>query len=248
MELRAFALHPERNGAARARARNALDACGIEGELWPLVDGMALSSSDLADTVGAQLFDPAYPLALSTEDIGDFLTHRQIWAELQRSGLDAALILDTPGPIAPDPFDDALDLALEHLPALGLIELRASPAPGPAVLIDTLGAATLTIPHQTEGRAPALLITHEAASHLLALSDRFDRPIETFLHSHWHTGLRCATLAPSGLEGSPDLSRLLQPSGAWPRVRYDLAQRKYLRAVARLSQNSAAPASGGLIR
>lgn len=247
MELRAFALHPERNGAARARARNALDACGVEGELWPLVDGAGLSSSDLAETITGQLFDPTYPLALSSGEIGHFLTHRQIWAELQRSGMDAALILDNPGTITPDPFDDALDLALEHLPALGLIELRSTPAPGPAVLIDTFGKATLTIPHQTEGRAPALLITHEAAIHLLALSNRIDRPMETFLHSHWHTGLRCATLAPSGIGDSPDMYRSRQPSGAWPRVRYNLAQRKYLRAVARLSQNSAAPASGGMI-
>lgn len=247
MQLRAFALHPERNGAARARARTALDACGVEGELWPLVEGAALSSSDLADTVGAQLFDPAYPLSLSTGEIAHFLTHRQIWAELQRGGFNAALILDCPGPIAPDPFDDALDLALEHLPALALIELRSDPAPGPAVLIDTLGAATLTIPQQTQGRAPALLITQEAARHLLALSDRIDRPMETFLHSHWHTGLRCASVCPSGLGNGPDSSPIPQPSGAWPRVRYDLAQRKYLRAVARLSQNSTAPASGGLI-
>lgn len=247
MDLRAFALHPDRDRDARARARDALDNCGIEGDLWPLVDGAALSSQDLAGTVGARLFDPAYPLSLSTGEIAHFLTHRQIWAELQRSGLDAALILDGPGPITPEAFDDALDLALTHLPALGLIELRTVPAPGPAVLIDTLGAATLTIPQQAEGRVPALLITHEAAGHLLALSDRIDRPVETFLHSHWHTGLRCASVCPSGIGDGPGAGHVAPPTGAWPRLRYDLAQRKYLRAVARLSQNSAAPSSGGLI-
>ncbi len=247
METRAYVLHPDRDPDARARARDTLNSCGLPGGLWPLVDGAALSSSDLANVVGSQLFDPDYPLSLNTAEIGHFLTYRQVWADMQRCRLEAALIFDGPAQMQPDIFDDALDLALEHLQTLGMIELRGQPNTGPAVLIDTLAATTLTVPQQAEGGATALLITHEVAAHFLALSDQIDRPIETFLHSHWHTGLRCATVAPSGLDDSPDFPRSRQPSGAWPRVRYDLAQRKYLRAVARLAQNSTAPASGGMI-
>lgn len=248
METRAYVLHPDRDPDTRARARDTLNSCGLPGDLWPLVDGAALSSSDLADIVGSQLFDPDYPLSLNTAEIGHFLTYRQIWADMQRCKLEAALIFDGPAQMQPHIFDDALDLALEHLQTLGVIELRGQPNTGPAVLVDTLGAATLTVPQQAEGCATALLITHEAAAHFLALSDRIDRPVETFLHSHWHTGLRCATVAPSGLGDRPGADHIAHPSGAWPRLRYVLAQRKYLRAVACRSQNSAAPASGGMIR
>lgn len=247
MEPRAYALHAARDPDGRARARQRLQACGLQGYPWPLVEGSALSSTDLDATVGAHLFDPPYPLALGAEEVAHFLTHRQVWADMQRRGLSAALILDAPGPVTPEPFDEAMDLALAHLPRLGLIELRARPSPGPADLIDARGEATLTVPQQTEGRAPALLIGLEAARHLLALSDRIDRPVETFLHSHWHTGLRCATLSPSGIAETAATGGIAPPSGAWPRLRHDLAQRKYLRAVARLSRNSAAPPSGGLI-
>ncbi|MCZ0812595.1 glycosyltransferase family 25 protein [Roseovarius sp. EGI FJ00037] len=247
MELRAFVLHADRDGDARAQARTVLDACGVNGELWPLVQGAALSVSDLENTVGAELFEPAYPLSLDTGEIGRFLTHRQIWAEIERRGLDVALTLDAATGIDPEPFDDALDLGLAHVGALGYIELRDEPCPGPSALIDTQGPATLTVPQQATGRSAAQLVGHEAAAHLLALSDLFDRPLETFIHSHWHTGLRPASIQPCGVIAPPTLAHAAPPSGVWPRMRYDLAQRRYLHLIAQRAQLSAAPTTGGFI-
>ena len=247
MELRAFVLHADRDGDARAQARRVLDACGVDGELWPMVQGAGLSVSDLEQTVGADLFEPAYPLSLDTGEIGRFLTHRQIWAEIERRGLDAALVLDGATGIEPDPFDDALDLGLSHVTALGYIELRDHPCPGPSALIDTQRHATLTVPQQATGRTAAQLVGHEAAAHLLALSDLFDRPMETFVHSHWHTGLRPASIQPCGVIALPPLAQATPPSGVWPRMRYDLAQRRYLHLISQRAQVSAAPATGGFI-
>ncbi len=247
MELRAFVLHADRDSDARIQARKVLDACGMDGELWPMVVGSALSVADLDSTVGAELFEPAYPLSLDTGEIGRFLTHRQIWAEIERRGLDAALVLDGAMGIDPDPFDDAVDLGLGHVATLGCIELRDQPCPGPSALIDTLGQATLTVPQQATGRTAAQLIGHEAASHFLALSDLFDRPMETFVHSHWHTGLRPASIQPCGVIAPPPHAHATPPSGVWPRMRYDLAQRRYLHLIAQRAQVSAAPTTGGFI-
>ncbi len=247
MELRAFALHADRDPQARATARAALAACGLPGDPWPMVDGAGLSASDLAATVGADLFAPAYPLSLGVAEIGRFLTYRQVWAEIERSGMDAALILDGVTGLDPEAFDDALDLSLPHVAALGIVSMRTAACPGPSALIDTHGAVSLTVPQQSQGRPPAQLVGHEAAAHLLALSDRFDRPVETFQHSHWHTGLRPASVQPCGLHAATPPELAPPPGGVWPRVRYDLAQRGYLRAVSRAARDSAAPATGGFL-
>ena len=247
MELRAFALHTDRDRDARAGARAALDGCELPGDLWPMVDGAGLSPADLSATVGADLFTPAYPLSLGADEIGRFLTYRQIWAEIDRSGVDAALILDGVTKIDADAFDDALDLAQPHIATLGLIAMRTAPCPGPSALIETQGAASLTVPQQSQGRTPAQLVSHEAAVHFLALSDRFDRPVETFLNSHWHTGLRPASVQPCGIDASAPPELAPPPGGVWPRMRYDLAQRCYLRTVARAARGSAAPATGGFL-
>ena len=249
MELRAFVLHADRDGDARAQARQGFSMpAGVDGELWPMVQGAGLSVSDLEQTVGADLFEPAYPLSLDTGEIGRFLTHRQIWAEIERRGPRCGRWFSTaPRGSTPTRSTTRLNLGLSHVTALGYIELRDHPCPGPSALIDTQRHATLTVPQQATGRTAAQLVGHEAAAHLLALSDLFDRPMETFVHSHWHTGLRPASIQPCGVIAPPPLAQATPPSGVWPRMRYDLAQRRYLHLISQRAQVSAAPATGGFI-
>jgi len=247
---RAFVLHLTRAKARRDNARTVLAGCGMEGEIWPAVDGGALSSTDLAACVGAQLFAPAYPFGLSAGEIGRFLSHRQVWAEIVRRDLDFGLIVEDDAALTPDPYANALRLALANIDTLGLIQFQTRPSDGAATLVDTVGPCVLSVPQEAGLFSTAQMVSWEAADHLLHLSESFDRPVDTFLQSHWHTRLRPAAIYPSGISDIADT--LDGPSvqgrarGVLENLRREWACYRYRRAVTRASRKSGAPVQGGL--
>ncbi|MDT8326807.1 MAG: glycosyltransferase family 25 protein [Roseovarius sp.] len=252
MQVSAFVLHLLRATARRDNARDLLDTCALEGEVWPAVDGATLSSTELSATVGAGLFTPAYPFPLNTGEIGCFLSHRQIWAEILRRGLSAALIIEDDADIEPAPYRVALGLGLTHIQSLGYIQFQTRPHEGPAKLIDMAGGCALNVAERGGLRTTAQLVSQDAARRLLALSDPFDRPVDTFVQSHWHTGLRPAALTPSGisdiadrLDGSTIQGAAHRPPLA--RLGREWARYRYRRGVAQASRHSTAPPEGGHI-
>ena len=240
MAGRAFALHGARDATRRERARDTLNTCGLEGHLWPEVEASVLSSTVLSATVGAGLFAPLYPFTLTTPEIARFLSHRQIWAEIVRQGLDYGLIFDEDAALDPQIFARARDLARDHIDDLGYIAFQPQAVRGPARVIDTNGGCVLCLPVVNAPRSPVQMVGQDAAAHLLHLTDIFDRPVEFLIQSHWHTHLRAGAVYPSGV------SRIMQGSGhtslaaAWPRY-------LYRRAVRHAARDSAAPLTGGLL-
>ncbi|WP_093036403.1 glycosyltransferase family 25 protein [Roseovarius azorensis] len=249
MDGHAFVLHLARATARRDNAHALLAACGLAGEIWSAVDGAAMSSTDLAVTVGADLFAPAYPFSLRAGEIGCFLSHRQIWAEIVRRNLDYGLILEDDVALDTEIFGHALSLAVTHIAALGYIQLQNRMPHQRGNLIDTRAGSMLSIPVVTPLRASTQLVSQKAARHLLHLSDVFDRPVDTFVQSHWHTRLRPGVIYPAGvrtisdqLEGSTIQGR---PRTLRQRLFREVARSFYRRRVMKFSKRSAAqPGSG----
>lgn len=251
MQLRAYILHLTRASARRENAQALLQDCGVAGGLWPAVDGANMSSSDLADVVGAQLLEPEYPFPLKTGEIGCFLSHRQIWADMQSRPEDAALIIEDDAAIDAETFPLALDLARSNIEQLGYIQFQTRITDGPATLVDTNGPCQLTVPQLGGLRTTVQMVSREAAEHLLRLTEIIDRPVDTFVQSHWHTLLRPARIYPSGirdiantLDGSTIQGGRKKPLLA--KITREMARSRYRRAVNRLSAASAAPVKGGL--
>ncbi len=249
MQVRAFVLHLVRATARRQNAHDLLDGCGLDGTIWPAVDGAAMSASELSATVGADLFDPPYPFPLRTGEIGCFLSHRQIWAEIQTGDADAALIIEDDAALDPEIFDDALELACAHIDRLGYIQLQTRPHKGAAHLVDTSGDCKLLVPELGGLRTTAQMVSRRAAAHLLAQSDSFDRPVDTFVQSHWHTGLRPAMIHPSGVSdaGACAGGSTIQggAKSVLEKISREISRARYRGGVARMSRHSTAPADGG---
>ena len=250
MQLRAYILHLTRATGRRENAQQLLQTCGVAGGLWPAVDGANMSSTDLEEVVGAQLFEPAYPFPLKTGEIGCFLSHRQIWAEMQRRDEDAALIIEDDAALDPDIFPLAVELARSNVEKLGYIQLQTRITDGPAVLADTNGPCQLTVPQLGGLRTTAQVVSKEAAAHLLRLTEIIDRPVDTFVQSHWHTLLRPARIFPSGVT---DIADQLDGStiqagkkGLLEKLSREWHRGRYRRGVTRLSAASDAPVKGGL--
>lgn len=255
MELHAFVLHLTRASSRRANAHHLRDVCKATGgfatvDVWPAVDGSALSSGDLSDVVGADLFQPSYPFPLNNGEIGCFLSHRQIWAEMQMREAGAALIIEDDAGIDPEQFVTAMELAAQNIARLGYIQLQTRRTVGPATLIDSKGSCRLSVPQVAGLRTTAQMISKEAAAHLLKMSEMFDRPVDTFVQSHWYTGLRPAMILPSGItDVAGDLDgSTIQKGGKsiFENLARTIFRTRYRRGVSTLSRRSLAPSKGGL--
>lgn len=251
MQIGAFVLHLLRAEKRRANAHELQYKCGLDAEIWPAVDGSKLPSSDLAEIVRDNVFDPPYPFGLKTGEIGCFLSHRQMWAEIVRRGIPAAFIIEDDAGIDPVKFASAMEMAKERIQQLGYIQFQTRAPRDPKYLVDSAGGCALTIPHEGGLRTTAQVVSLEAAQHLLDASKTIDRPVDTFVQSHWHTGLRPAAIYPSGvLEIAHTLDGTTIQGGQkktlMEKLRRELARGRYRKAVKRLSRHSEAPCKGGI--
>ena len=197
-----------------------------------------------------KVFEPSYPFGLKTGEIGCFLSHRQMWAEIVRRGVPAAFIIEDDAGLDMDIFPRALELAAQHIERLGYIQFQTRDHDGPKTLVDTAGGSALVVPERGGLRTTAQLVSQEAAQHLLDRSQSIDRPVDTFVQSHWFTGLRPAMLLPSGvLEIADTLDGTTIQGGRKPlmeKLRREVSRGLYRGAVKRLSRRSEAPKEGGL--
>ena len=255
MELHAFVLHLARATGRRANAQALKQACTAtrsfaQVDVWPAVDGSAIASDDLASIIGTHLFEPTYPFSLRTGEIGCFLSHRNIWAEIQARDIDAALIIEDDAGVGLEAFAQSIALASRYVDELGYIQLQTRPTAHPATLIEAEGSCQLKIPQIGGLRTTAQIVSKDAAAHLSRLSDRIDRPVDTFVQSHWQTGLRPAAIYPSGVADIADQldGTTIQGGrkGIFEKLGREFNRSRYRRAVKSLSEHSHAPQSGGI--
>jgi hypothetical protein len=94
------------------------------------------------------------------------------------------------------------------------------------------------------------MVSWDAADHLLRLTESFDRPVGTFVQSHWHTGLRPAAIHPSGISDIADTldgpTMQGRARGVLKKLRREWARYRYRQVVTRASRESGAPVQGGL--
>jgi GR25 family glycosyltransferase involved in LPS biosynthesis len=81
--------------------------------------------------------------------------------------------------------------------------------------------------------ATSLVVSHGAAKRLLELTEKFDRPVDTFLQMSWVTGIRPRVIIPSGVN---EISNRLNGSTIHIKKRtlLDTFSRNLLRPVYRL--------------
>jgi len=249
MTARAFVLHLTRARGRHDNAHALLDCCGLPGEIWPAVDGAALEAGDLASEVEAGIFEPPYPFVLRAGEIGCFLSHRQIWAEILRRDLPEALVLEDDVTLDAGLFAKALTLARRNVDRFGYIQLQTRRPRGAARLIETEGPCQLILPVITPMRTSAQLVSREGAARLLEKAHSFDRPVDAFLQSHWFTGLRAAAIYPSGVRTIAETLDGSTIQGGDKTLRERLwregARFLYRRRAARLARQSPAPVPEG---
>ncbi|QCK86253.1 glycosyltransferase family 25 protein [Phreatobacter aquaticus] len=168
--------------ARRIHARRLIDSLPMTGHLIDAVDGLGLTPDQRA-AHQPDLFRPRYPFALGAAEIGCFLSHRAAWQALVASGHDQALILEDDAVLGPR-FLPALDRLAAEREQWAFVQLHSHRSPERSPDTDFIGCRTLP---QVE--MVGQIVTRAAASRLIAASECFDRPVDSFIQLTWATGV-----------------------------------------------------------
>ncbi len=125
-------------------------------------------------------------------------SHRKAWQSIVDQKLTAALVLEDDVTLGED-FDRSWATALKHADPNSFIRFPVKPhrEKGDEILDD---GGTRILRAQPVGLGMHVqLIGIEAAKRLLAVTETFDRPVDTTLQMTWVTGLSPVAVLPSGV-------------------------------------------------
>lgn len=237
----AFIIHLERAVRRAPQVEALREALPMPTEIVPAVD--AISETDLlARHYDPDLgWEPPYPFSLSQTEIAVFLSHRKAWERILASGCEAGLVLEDDVALDEALFPKALALAEANLQPGGMIRFpwRTYEARGDE--ISHLGNLRLTRPRLVALGMQAQLLHKDAARQLLAVTERFDRPVDTVMQLTWKTGVDTLAVVPSGVtEMDQDLGGTTQAKSERKggRLYTEFARALYRRRVAAMSRRN----------
>jgi GR25 family glycosyltransferase involved in LPS biosynthesis len=162
------------------------------------VDGLALGPTERT-VYRCELHEPRYPFELRSGELGAFLSHRACWKLIVNGSSPAGLILEDDLVFDPATFARAVRLAMSGGIEDAYVRFPLRPrevAPSAIARDDEL---TLIRPDVVALGAVGQVVGREAARRLLAATEKFDRPIDTFLQMRWVHGVRVLSVWPSSL-------------------------------------------------
>jgi glycosyl transferase family 25 len=228
-DIQAFVIHLTRAEARRPQVDRILEACPVPAQVIEAIDGRALPAGEI-DAVYSRnnLHAPRYPFELGVGEVGCFLSHRKAWQAIVDKGLEAGLVIEDDVEIDAPRFSEALELARKHVAEHGIIQFQVRKVAKPGQVIAAHGEVMLTRPVVVPLRASCTLYSRSAVKQLLEQTERFDRPVDTYMQMHWLTGLRPCIVIPSGVR---DKSQ--QVGGTTIQARKTPFARRLLREVLR---------------
>ena len=206
-DIQAFVIHLARAEARRPQVDRILDACPVPAQVIDAVDGRALPSEEVdAVYTGKSLHAPQYPFQLALGEIGCFLSHRKAWQAIVDNGLEAGLIIEDDVEIDAPVFSRAVALARAHVRELGYIQFQTRPIKGQALVVADDGDVSIVRPLVGQLRTSAQIVSAAHAKVLLDLTERFDRPVDSFLQMSWVTSRPLCCAVPPGISDRTEQS------------------------------------------
>ena len=167
-------------------------------EILPAIDGSALSDEEIDKVYVRQLYWPRFYFDLNRAEIGAFLSHRAAWRRIVEEGLDYAILFEDDANIDPVLFARTCAFAGATRAQWDYVLAPAMKRGGRGRLLASQRVA-LKHPSAPPLRALAQFVSNAAARRLLAATEKFDRPVDTFLQMSWVTGVELLTFRPSGV-------------------------------------------------
>lgn len=230
-KLGCYIIHLERAVARLPQVEYLLSRLPLAAKVMNAVDEKSLTREQLR-AYQPLMVRPVYPFRLNRAEIAVFHSHRACWRQLLNDGYDAALIVEDDINLSEPEFAAAFELSLQHLSPGDFVRFPVKLRDKAGKPIARSGATCLTEPRMIGLGMVAQIVTRDAAQALLGKTERFDRPVDTFMQMRWHHQIRTLAVAPSGIAEISD--RL---GGSLIKRRYCLAarcHREILRPIYRL--------------
>lgn len=198
-KIEAFVIHLARATQRRAQVDRIIAASPLDTRVLDAVDGRAMSAAERAGVYRREMHEPRYPFEIGPGEIGCFLSHRKVWQAMIDDGLDAALVIEDDVEIDGPVFSGALECAMSNCTPTTYTQFQVRKVPGGGTVIASGNGIEIRRPVVVPLRTSAQLVGQEAASRLLAVSEQFDRPVDSLLQMSWVTGIAIDCVVPSGV-------------------------------------------------
>lgn len=241
-KVAAFVIHLSRAAQRRAQVERIVAACPLKTRVLDAVDGRVMSEDERAAVYRADLHEPRYPFRIGPGEIGCFLSHRQAWQTMLDEDLDAALIVEDDVEIEVPAFTRALELALSSMSPRSYVQFQVRKVPGGGAVVASGNGIEIRRPTVVPLRTSAQLVGRDAARRLLAVSHRFDRPVDSLLQMPWVTGISVDCAVPSGVSDRTQASggsTIKAGKSLADRIFREFSRFAYRQAIARRSRHGA---------
>lgn len=196
MRVKAYIVHLERSTARHRQVRELAKSLPLPTAVLPAVDGRLLDEVTRRRFVRRRIHSPRYPFKLLDTEVGCFLSYRRVWEAMLADGCDAGLIAEDDVAAASPRFIDVIEHAIAAIQPDEYIRFPLHER-GEGVIPPSASKSFAII----EPRLPGLgmqmqLVGREAARRLLAASEVFDRPVDSFVQMQWIHGARVLSARP----------------------------------------------------
>lgn len=167
-------------------------------ELIEAADGRRPEDIADLDVFDGTLHHPSYPFPLRDAEIGVFQSHRRCWQTILDRQWDKAIIAEDDLAVDPIRLERAIAMLEQSMTPDMVVRLPVKDRETPAKVISSDGDMKLMLPKIVALQCVCIAVGARAAERLLSLSQRIDRPVDTWLQMHWVTGQPIHTLLPTG--------------------------------------------------
>ncbi len=240
MKTDCLIIHLERAHTRLPQVEATIEMLPLRSHVVAAVDGQQMSDEHSRAYV-RKLRRPYYPFQLRQSEVATFQSHRACWKRIIDDGLDAALILEDDLQLDPEIFPRALDLAMSNVQPGDFVRFPIKVREDARRDMASTGSIHLQSYDRIALGMVAQLVTRDAAKALLAASQKFDRPVDSFLQMQWVHKARVLTIWPSGVrEISSELggSLISRKSGFVEKIRREVLRPLYRRKIRTLSKRN----------
>ena len=199
MNIESYIIHLERAKSRKNNAKLLLETLPCKCQIFYATDGMSLKSEVINESYRKNLFKPHFPFHLSKGEIGIFISYRNVWKDIVKRNIDAALIIEDDICIDYEQFKTAYNLAIKNIDHLEYIQLQRRSPRKPIRVLETVDDVCLYEQLVIGLGMCCQIVSKNAAKRLLIATSRFDRPIDTLLQLRHITGQIIYSLYPSGI-------------------------------------------------
>ncbi|KAB0572694.1 glycosyltransferase family 25 protein [Brucella pituitosa] len=199
MNIKAFIIHLTRATDRKPQVDKLIHELPVKTEVIDAVDSRTLTDAEIGRVYKHKLHAPRYPFELSKNEIACFLSHRKAWQAIVDQQLDAGFVIEDDIELT-DVFNAAFHAVSNHFEPGSFVRFtfRDDREDGREVFRNN--EVRIIIPNPIGLGMVAQLVSFDAAKKLLAITERFDRPVDTSIQMRWVTDLQPLAVIPGGVK------------------------------------------------